>query len=153
MNDSQRNFLTRAAAEADKARHPFPKMAACEAALESGWGNSTLAKEGNNLFGTKQHTHAIYGTMDLPTKEYINSEWISTVAHWVKYPDWATCFADRLATLNRLASTYPHYAAAIDAKDVETYITEVSKTWSTDPNRAEKCLSVYREAFPEVENG
>ena len=55
-----------ATAEAAKTGgHIFPEMAACEAGLESGhpdpqtgytmYGQSELAREGNNLFGTKQH--------------------------------------------------------------------------------------------------
>lgn len=146
MNDSQRDFFSRASAEATKAGHPFPQMAAAEAALESNWGNSELARDAANLFGMKQHAHFVYGTMNLPTREFENGEWISTVAHWVKYPDWASCFADRLATLQRLANAFPHYKAALEAPDAETYITEVSKTWSTDPNRAQKVLSIYQEA-------
>ena len=145
MNDPQRNFLDRATAEAEKARHPFPKMAAAEAALESNWGNSGLARDANNLFGMKQHAHFIYGTMNLPTREFLNGEWIQAVAHWVKYPDWATCFADRLATLERLSNALPHYKAALNAPDPETYVAEVSKTWSTDPDRGKKVLSIYEE--------
>jgi flagellum-specific peptidoglycan hydrolase FlgJ len=145
MNDNQRNFLSRAQAEASRASHPFPAMAACEAALESSWGNSQLARDDNNLFGMKQHTHPVYDTMNLPTREFVGGKWIETIAHWVKYPDWAACFADRLATLQRLSNAYPHYKAAIDAPDAETYIAEVSKTWSTDPDRAKKVLSIYQE--------
>jgi flagellum-specific peptidoglycan hydrolase FlgJ len=149
MNTFQREFLDRATAEATKASHPFPDMAACEAALESNWGNSELAKDANNLFGMKQHAHFIYGTMNLPTREFENGEWIETVAHWVKYPDWPTCFADRLATLQRLSNALHHYAAALNATDPQTYITEVSKTWSTDPKRAVKVLSIYLEYLKE----
>jgi flagellum-specific peptidoglycan hydrolase FlgJ len=145
MNALQRNFLDRAMAEAIKATHPFASMAACEAALESSWGNSELAREAFNLFGMKQHAHAIYGTLNLPTREFEKGEWIETTAHWVKYPDWRSCFADRLATLQRLSNAYPHYKAALAAPDSETYITEVSKTWSTDPDRARKVLSIYQE--------
>ncbi|HZC24703.1 MAG TPA: mannosyl-glycoprotein endo-beta-N-acetylglucosamidase, partial [Candidatus Binatia bacterium] len=65
-------------------------------------------------------------------------------AKWVEYPDWSACFADRKATLERLANAYPHYAAALRAPDPETYITEVSRSWSTDPARGAKCLSVFQ---------
>jgi flagellum-specific peptidoglycan hydrolase FlgJ len=145
MNTSQRTFLDRAKAEAIKANHPFASMAACEAALESNWGNSQLAREANNLFGMKQHAHYVYGTMNLPTREFENGEWIVVAAHWVKYPDWACCFADRIATLQRLSNALPHYKAAIDAPDAATYISEVSKNWSTDPTRGQKVLSIYQE--------
>ena len=153
MNDTQRSFLDRAATEAVKANHPFAQMAACEAALESNWGNSELARDAFNLFGMKQHSHPIYGTMNLPTREWengpdghpIDGRWISVTAHWVKYPDWRSCFADRLATLERLSNAYPHYAAALKATDAKSYVTEVSKSWSTDPNRGLKVISIYDE--------
>jgi flagellum-specific peptidoglycan hydrolase FlgJ len=147
MNDLQLQFLRKATAEAVKASHPFPQMAAAEAALESSWGNSELARSGNNLFGMKQHLHPnpAFGTMNLPTREYLQSEWRQVLAAWVAYPDWRACFADRLATLERLSNAYPHYAAALRAPNAQTYITEVSKTWSTDPARAQKCLSIYQE--------
>jgi flagellum-specific peptidoglycan hydrolase FlgJ len=143
MNNSQKEFLQAAAAEAKKAGHIFPGMAACEAALESGYGASELARVDHNLFGTKQHKHAIYGTHNLPTREFENSEWIATTTAWVSYPDLASCFADRLATLNRLAPVYPHYANALKAASPVTYVTEVSRTWSTDPERANKVLAIY----------
>jgi flagellum-specific peptidoglycan hydrolase FlgJ len=145
MNDLQKQFLDRATSEAVKANHPFPQMAACEAALESSWGNSQLAREGNNLFGMKQHVHPLYGTMTLPTHEFLRGEWTVVSANWVKYPDWRGCFADRLATLERLSNVYPHYKAALDAKDERTYITEVSASWSTDALRALKVLGIYQE--------
>jgi flagellum-specific peptidoglycan hydrolase FlgJ len=145
MNDAQRQFLARAAAEALKANHPFPVMAACEAALESTWGHSQLALEDNNLFGMKQHQHQVYGTITLPTHEYLDGKWVVCSASWVKYPDWRACFADRLATLERLSNVYRHYAEALKANDARTFVTEVSKTWSTDPNRALKVLGVYEE--------
>src|SRR5437879_8283859 len=102
MNSLQRDFLDRASAEAAKAGCPFPQMAACEAALESSWGNSQLAREGNNLFGMKQHAHPIYGTMTLPTREFMLGEWKQVTANWVSYHDLRGSFADRLATLHRL---------------------------------------------------
>ena len=145
MNDLQRQFLDKATAEAVKANHPFPQMAACEAALESTWGHSELAREANNLFGMKQHAHPIFGTMTLPTHEVLDGKWMPCSANWVKYPDWRGCFADRLATLERLSNVYPHYKAALDAKDAHTYIVEVSATWSTDPMRALKVEGVYQE--------
>jgi len=147
MNSSQRQFLDQATAEAVKANHPFPRMAACEAALESTWGHSQLAREACNLFGMKSHLHPnpIYGTMNLPTQEFLGGEWKPVEANWVKYPDWRACFCDRLATLERLSSVYPHYKAALNATDARTYIREVSATWSTDPMRALKVQEIYEE--------
>jgi flagellum-specific peptidoglycan hydrolase FlgJ len=153
MNDLQRQFLDAATAQAVKANHPFPQMTACEAALESSWGHSELARDANNLFGMKQHSHPICGTMTLPTREWegsaVDGHWVTVSANWVKYSDWRACFCDRLATLERLANKYPHYAAALKATDAKTYIDEVSKSWSTDPDRAKKVFSIYQDYLQE----
>ncbi len=155
MNAQQKQFLDQATAEAQKANHPFPQMAAAEAALESGhwdvvakvmiYGGSELARDDNNLFGMKQHVHPVFTSVSLPTREYLSNEWKTVSANWIKYPDWSSCFADRLATLQKLAAVYPHYKAAIEATDAETYIRQVSQTWSTDPHRADKVLAIYAE--------
>lgn len=143
MNENQRKFLQAAAAAATKSGHIFPEMAACEAALESAYGTSELATRDFNLFGTKQHRHPIYLTHNLPTREFENGEWKTVTAAWVSYPDWASCFADRMATLQRLAPAFPHYAAALGAASAEIYVNEVSRTWATDPARAAKVLAIY----------
>lgn len=147
MNSAQRDFLDRATVEAIKANHPFPQMAAAEAALESNYGNSELARDDSNLFGMKQHVHAVYGTVNLPTHEGTpgHSDWCEILAAFVRYPDWASCFADRMATVQRLSNAYPHYKAALDATDAVTYVTEVSKTWSSDQTRATHVIAIYEE--------
>jgi hypothetical protein len=42
-----------------------------------------------------------------------------------------------------LARGYPNYGAALAAATGEQFITLVSRTWSTDPDRAGKVLDVY----------
>jgi flagellum-specific peptidoglycan hydrolase FlgJ len=86
--------------------------------------------------------HPIYGTIALPTKEYINHEWVTENAEWIVFPDFAASFVARMATLRRLAPSYPHYAAALAATTPEQYVTEVSLSWSTDPARAAACISI-----------
>jgi len=136
-------------AEASDALHVWPLMASCEAALESAhkgvFGQSELAREGNNLFGVKQHQHPTYGTLNFPTKEYLGGEWKIVEAHFVKYDTFKECFADRMATLKRLSSDYRHYAMALAARDPFNYVTQVSLTWSTDPDRAQNVIEIYNE--------
>lgn len=145
LTPEQLQWLQEMTVNAKNAGHVFPAMAACEAALESAWGKSKLAEEDNNLFGMKQHQHPVYGTASLPTKEFENGQWVTVNAEFVQYPDAETCFFDRMATLRRMQKWYPHYANAVCAADAQTYITEVSQTWSTDPNRATKVLGIYNE--------
>ncbi len=143
MTPEQKSFLDTSRLAAMYAGHPFPAMAACEAALESAWGKSELAVQYFNLFGMKQHAHPIEGTVNLPTKEFLGGSWVLVHDNFIKYPDLTSCFADRKATLVRLQNIYPHYRAALLAPDAETYVREVSKTWSTDPQRANKVLGIY----------
>lgn len=124
----------------------WPGYWAAEAALESRYGQSGLAVRANNLFGMKAHHDTPpEDTLALPTREYINGQWISTTARWMKYPDWEACLRDRQATLVRLAPTYPHYANALAASDGESFVREVSQTWSTDPHRADKVMEIYSD--------
>ena len=145
MTPENRTWIETTAIAAGRANHIFPAMAASEAALESEWGQSALFRDGLNAFGMKQHKHPIYGTLNLPTKEYLGGEWEVVEASWVKYDTLEECFEDRMATLKRLQNTYPHYAAALAATDAVTFVTEVSKTWSSDPNRASKVIAIYTE--------
>lgn len=153
MTPDQKNFLQRAFLAACKAAHIFPGMAACEAALESGYGRSVLAIQDKNLFGMKQHRHAIYGTHTLPTREFEDGEWIERTANFVSYPDWASCFSDRMSTLSRLAPYLEHYRNALSAETPDVYVAEVSKTWSTDPQRGAKVQSIYDEMVGQWDAG
>jgi len=130
--------------EAKVSGHSWPDYVTAEAALESGFGASKLSKDGNNLLGIKQSLKSPrYDTLEMPTKEFINGEFITVMARWIKYPDIQTCFKDRLAILKRLASTYPEYMAALTSTNGEAFVKNVSKRWATDPKRAEKVLTIY----------
>ncbi len=147
MGQLQRDFLEKAYAAACAADHIFPEYAACEAALESAWGQSRLAVEANNLFGQKQSHPPLKGTgtITLPTREFLRRQWVTVNANWVKFATWADCFRARMDLLERLSEAYPHYAAALLAHSGAEFATEVSKSWSTDPGRAAKVLAVHEE--------
>jgi flagellum-specific peptidoglycan hydrolase FlgJ len=143
----QTDFLTRAVAAAHQGGHIFPEMAACEAALESGWGLSRLSRLASNLFGQKQDRsrNQGIGTLALPTREYFHGRWVVVDAYWVKFPDWAAAFAGRMEILRSLSAEFPAYANALQAKNPEQFVQLVSERWSTDPERAHKVLSIYDE--------
>ena len=122
----------------------WPEQAACEAALDSGYGQSQLAIADKNLFGMKQHQHPIYGTHVLPTKEFLDGKWVTLNSSWITYPDWPSCFADRMATLSAWRSLSALRGRLAPASG-PTYVMEVSATWWTDPARAEKVLAIYDE--------
>lgn len=143
LTTKQQNDLVECFHAAQQSGHIWPAYAACEGALESAWFTSSLYVRANNIFGTKQHTQPIYGTLSLPTKEFLNGQWVSINANWVSYPNLAASFTDRMNTLRRLAPSYPHYAAALSATTGEEYVTQVSLSWSTGPSRGADALAIY----------
>ena len=143
MNATQHDWIASAADAAARAFHVWPTMAACEAALESNYGQSILARQGLNLFGMKQHQNPSYETLNIPTKEYLDGSWTVVNAEWVKYDTLEDCFKDRMATLSRMAPKFPHYADALAAPDPKSYAVNVSESWSTDPERGAKCISIF----------
>jgi flagellum-specific peptidoglycan hydrolase FlgJ len=143
LSVTQSAGLTATFQAAKASGHIWPAYAACEGALESAWFSSGLYKEDNNVFGTKQHQHPIFGTHNIPTKEFLHNEWVTVEAAWVHYPTLSDALADRMQTLRNLARNYPHYAAALVATTGEDFVTQVSRTWSTDPDRAKKVLEIF----------
>jgi flagellum-specific peptidoglycan hydrolase FlgJ len=140
-------FLEKAATAARLAGHVFPEYAACETALESAWGSSALALHANNLFGQKQSHPPRGESLSLPTRECLHGAWLTVQAQWMVFSNWQDCFAQRMTLLRALEAGYPHYQAALGAQNGEQFVTQVSKSWSTDPERADKVLSVYRKHF------
>lgn len=120
----------------------FPQAQASEAMVETTWMTAELGVADHNLFGMKQHAHPLYGTVNLPTREFLHGGWVVQHDDFVKYPTMADCFADRQATLVALAPHYPHYAAALAATSPEVFLTQVSLTWSTGPQRGEECVEI-----------
>ena len=143
----QNTFLRQATAAARAAKHIFPEYAACEAALESNWGQSRLAREANNLFGQKQSSTPLPGTLTvaLPTQEFLRGAWVTVPAHWVCFRSVEACFRARMDRLEQLRHGYSAYDRALRATNGEEFVEEVSRAWSTDPGRAAKVLGIHRQ--------
>lgn len=136
--------------------HIWPNYAACEGVLESAWGTSQLYLKANNVFGQKQSSATTeYPSMTIPTREFIKSKaapngaFVTVNAIWVQFPTLAESFTSRMALLQMSAERYPNYATALHAETGAEFVTWVSKTWSTDPNRANLVLEIY-EAHRDV---
>ena len=138
---TKQEFFAKAVPAAIASKHPWPLYQACEAALESAWGESELAKDYNNLFGMKiGFTTRGCEVVEIPTRECINGKWLTVMATWPKFSTWTACMAAQVELLNRSLI----YADAISAKTGEDYVRAVSKHWATDPERANKVLATYR---------
>lgn len=139
LSPAQVQFLKAAKQSAIEAYHIYPGAAAAEAALESAWGGSLLAKY-NNLFGLKKPSDWTGPTVSIPTKEYENKTWVTVEAGWPVFGDWSACMHERM----RILKTRSAYESAINAKTAENYIALVSQVWATDPNRGHEVLSIYQ---------
>ena len=108
-----------------------------QAALESAWGESGLAKAGNNLFGIKADSLWRGQTLTMNTKEFIKGQWVVVPALWRKYPSWQASMEDHAAFLRRnprykacfLCTTAPAFAKAL-----------VQAGYATDPEYANKLI-------------
>lgn len=161
-------FLIQMCDAAKAANHLFPEYAACEGAIETGWGSSESFKQGWNVFGNKQSAKPVYQTLSMPTWEVVNGRRVNIVANFIKFPDLATAFTYRMDTLKRLMGIYRdalnattgenfvrnvsgQFAAADGPIDPTKYIYEFSDgihqwlkpRWATDPLRASKVLQTY----------
>lgn len=124
-----------------------PEVAAAQAALESRYGRSLLAKRANNLFGIKAGPSWSGEVLELPTREFDPERgWIKVVARWRKYPDWTACFEDYGAIIARL-SWYRDAVEAARRGDARAFLKGLlarpgEPGWATDPNYEEKVLAV-----------
>jgi flagellum-specific peptidoglycan hydrolase FlgJ len=138
ITPAQSKFLTDSHTAAVAAKHIWPEYAACEAVLESSWGQSELAVKAHSIFGRKLWSPAP-NVLALPTKEFLHGAWVTVNAYWKMFATMQASFEDRMEIL----TTDHRYAAVLTAKDGPDYLEQVSKVWSTDPNRAKDVLEVW----------
>lgn len=131
------------AAQASATRTKIPaSFTVAEAALESAWGRSKLAREGFNLFGVKADRAWTGQTLTMRTREYIHGQWVVVPALWRKYTDWLGSIEDHAAFLRK----NPRYKACFDCTDGEGFARAVAKAgYATDPDYASKIVSIIRK--------
>ena len=139
LSEAQQTFLQNAFVAATQAGHPWPKMAACEAALETGWGTSQDCREHNNLLGIKVPSWWQGGVAVEPTHEFIDGAMQAQDDAFSTFASWAECYRCAVEIMQRDSA----YASALSATDPETFITLESKVWATDPNRAANIIEIY----------
>lgn len=129
------------AARESSASSGFPPLiTVAQAALESAWAESQLAKVAHNYFGVK--AHGTQRWIAMPTCEFIGGKCRRVVARFARYESMAESFADR----DRILSSLACYAEArAGAADAEAFARALAKHWATDPDYADKLLEIYRE--------
>ena len=111
----------------------FASVALAQAALESGWDESDLARV-NNLFGRKctDQTHCVAKL----TPEFRGGRWVQEYHWFAAYVSVRDAFADYVAKYER-----PIY----DSKDFsspQAFIRSVAGRYATDPDYAGKIIAL-----------
>jgi flagellum-specific peptidoglycan hydrolase FlgJ len=131
-----------AAARSSSAASGLPAgVTVAQAALESAWGNSQLARDGQNYFGIKFRPGLDADYIELPTVEVIAGTHRTVLARFAKFPSMEDCFRAR----DHIILAAPCYAAArAAAHNPQQFIAALAMHWATDPEYAAKLLAVYR---------
>lgn len=135
------------AAQAGEAEYGVPaSVALAQAALESGWGESSLTKEGNAYFGIKcgaDNGPFASGCMEKETQECDeNGNCGPVMAEFRVYDSAADSFKDH----GHFLSTKERYAAAFTTDNADDFIREVHKAgYATDPNYSSKIIGMMQE--------
>jgi flagellum-specific peptidoglycan hydrolase FlgJ len=138
-DDHRRAFLTAlapAAVESGIEHCVLPSVVLGQAAQESGWGRSGLAKRHHNLFGVKAGSAA---GVAMPTSEVLHGKNTAMQARFRAYGSWA----ESVEHHGRLLSTDPRYAGAHALwTDADAFLGAVAPTWASDPQYADKVHAI-----------
>lgn len=119
-----------------------PSLLIAQAALESNWGNSQLARESNNYFGVKNKEGRSY-----QTKEFQESNWEEVQANFKEYPSLYESILDYADLLKYGTSwddnLYDEVIAAENYQNAAYALTEAG--YATDPAYAEKLIQIIEQ--------
>lgn len=112
-----------------------------QAALESAWAKSQLARQGMNLFGVKADSAWHGDVLTMQTREFLNGEWVMVPARWRKYTTWQSCIDDHANFFKQ----NPRYKKCFAETTGESWARAVAAAgYATDPAYADKIISVIR---------
>ncbi len=130
------------AQEVSKSHGVRTSLLLAQAALESNWGQSQLARESNNYFGIKSKDGREY-----PTQEFRASEWESVDSSFKEYEsvyDSVLDYADLLK--NGTSWDAELYQGVIQAESYEGAAYALTDAgYATDPRYAEKIIKMIEQ--------
>lgn len=147
MNQAQNQFLKMAVPAAQAAQRKWGVPASvtiAQAILESGWGQSALARKANNFFGIKAVANADSGSYaEFPTSEFVDGRRVSEMAKFARY---ATPAASFEAHAVLLAMTTRYKPAMNFWCDPASFAAEIQRCgYSTNPNYAVGLMKLVDE--------
>lgn len=150
---TKQEFIDKAWEEAIKARENGASIsvpiAVAQAALETGYGNSGLSSNHNNLFGIKGEYKGQYALY--PTREQLDDgTWVTIQAKFRAYSSWSDCFEDYGSIIRRLSWYQDAEDAAHSPRDFLKGLMTlradsgevIEPGWATDHAYFEKVWSI-----------
>lgn len=139
----QQNFIQQIAPLAQQYANYYglyPSVMMAQAILESDWGRSTLAQApNNNYFGIKGDYNG--NKVNIPTKEWDGSKYITIDSYFRVYPDIAASFADNGNKLRNGLSWSPSYYSGTWRENTSSYrdaTAYLQGRYATDKDYASK---------------
>ena len=126
----------------------LPSITAAQAILESGWGNSELAKvPNNNLFGIKDSEDWHGEIVTVPTQEYLNGDYITVNAAFRKYASWNDSVVDHAKFFTSTEWRKDNYRKVVNETDYRIAAQELKNAgYATDPSYPGKLIRLI-EAY------
>jgi hypothetical protein len=113
--------------------------------LESGSGESGLAKTGNNLFGIKADSRWRGETLTLSTKEFIKGQWVVVPASGASTASWQASVDDHAVFLKQ----NQRYTPCFSCLTAEAFVRALAKAgYAADPLYADKVIGLIKQAQP-----
>lgn len=145
---SRENFIKTVAPLAQKAGKPyglFPSVTIAQACLESNYGQSTLARQYNNLFGVKGSDPNT--TKLLSTKEYENGHWVQVTGRFQVYDSYASAIqAHAQLLVNGTSWNRGQYQDVLQAKNYREQAQALYHDgYATDPGYPAKLTTLIEQ--------
>ncbi|KAF1292080.1 glycoside hydrolase family 73 protein [Candidatus Enterococcus leclercqii] len=123
----------------------LPSIIIGQAALESNFGQATLASKYNNLFGVKAFGDK--PKVNLETQEYLNDQWVTVKGDFRVYESWDESMdAHTRLFVNGVDWDPKKYEPVLLAKDYKEAAQALQKAgYATDPTYADKIIAMIEE--------
>lgn len=124
-----------------------PSITGAQAALESGWGSSKLAKPPyNNNFGIKASPDWAGRKISMSTQEYINGKWITINDDFRAYDTLSDSIADHSAFFTNTEWRKNNYREVVGQIDYKKAANALQKAgYATDPGYPQKLINIIEQ--------
>ena len=145
------NEIGNSAAAVANSNDMYASVMIAQALLESSYGSSGLASAPNyNLFGVKgsYNGQSVY----MPTKEYLDGQWVTVTAAFRSYNSYAESFQDHANVIRSTAFGDTYHYSGVWKSNTSSYrdaTAALAGSYATDPGYAEK-LNWLIEAYNSI---